>query len=425
MNEQIKEFHELMSKAGDYLESELSYSLSTISRYRWAWKEIKNYMILNKIERYDQKVETLLLQNRLGDRGIQKLSENERYIYHGSRMLTEFKSTGTITAPARSQRKEDSIFFDGAIGGAITGFLEHKRLKERLRVSTLYGYRQNLFPFLQYCNKNGIGSLEDIDLGFILGYLGQLNCRKKTVVQVTILALRSFMKYAYQQKLLAIDYSNKIPRYRSVNQPRLPSTYSKEEIERLIISVDKSNSLGKRNYAIILLAARLGLRASDISRLKFTELHWDTSTIEIMQVKTGKELVLPILPDVGNALIDYLKYGRPKSESPFVFLIAKAPYAQFHTSQVVTHVVQRAYKKAGIDVKGRKFGAHSLRHSLGFRMLEESTALPIISEVFGHQSTESTRYYLRIDLKSMRQCMLDVPPVPTSFYQQKGGVFYE
>jgi len=106
-------------------------------------------------------------------------------------------------------------------------------------------------------------------------------------------------------------------------------------------------------------------------------------------------------------------------------LTGRPPYAQFYTSQVVTHVVQRAYKKAGIDIKGRRFGAHSLRHSLGFRMLEESTALPVISEVLGHQSTESTRYYLRIDLKSMRQCMLDVPSVPNSFYEQKGGFFYE
>ena len=425
MNKQIKEFNELMSKAGDYLESELSYSLSTIARYRRAWKEIKNYMVLNDIEHYDQKVEVLVHKKKLGGLSIPKLSENERYLYHGSRMLTEFKSTGIITAPARSQRKEDSIVFDGAIGEIITRFLEHKRLEERLTVSTLYGYRRNLFPFLQYCNKNSIHSIKDIDQVFILEYLRQLDCRKKTVVQVTIIALRSFMKYAYQQKLLAIDYSNKTPRYRSINQPKLPSIYSKDEIEKLIYSIDRSSPIGKRNYAITLLAARLGLRASDISRLQFTELHWDTSTIEIRQVKTGKELELPILPDVGNALIDYLKYGRPKSESPFVFLIAKAPYAQFHTSQVVTHVVQRAYRKAGIDVKGRRFGAHSLRHSLGLRMLEESTALPVISDVFGHKSTESTRYYLRIDLKSMKQCMLDVPPVPTNFYEQKGGIFYE
>ncbi len=192
----------------------------------------------------------------------------------------------------------------------------------------------------------------------------------------------------------------------------------------MIGSVDRSSASGKRNYAIILIAARLGLRASDISRLKFDNLIWSSSTIEITQVKTGKELVLPLLPDVGNAIIDYLKYARPESDEPYVFLTERPPYGSFSTSNVVTHIVQRAFRKAGIDIKDRKFGPHSLRHSLGFRMLEQKTILPIISDVFGHQSTESTRYYLRIDLESMKQCMLDVPPVADNFYNQKGGYFY-
>jgi len=140
--------------------------------------------------------------------------------------------------------------------------------------------------------------------------------------------------------------------------------------------------------------------------------------------KTGKELVLPLLPDEGNAVIDYLRYARPESNEPYVFLTERPPYCPFPTSNVVTHVVQRAFRKAGVDTSGRKFGPHSLRHSLGFRMLEQNTVLPVISEVFGHQSTESTRYYLRIDLESMKQCMLEVPLVATSFYHQKGGMFY-
>lgn len=190
------------------------------------------------------------------------------------------------------------------------------------------------------------------------------------------------------------------------------------------MSAERFTATGKRNYAIILLAARLGLRASDICRLRFENLHWQTSSIKIEQYKTGKELILPILADVGNALIDYLKYSRPVSDEPFIFLTARLPYTPFPTSNVVTHVVQRAFVKAGIDIKSRRFGPHSLRHSLGFRMLEESTILPVISEVLGHKSTESTRYYLRIDLKSMKQCMLDVPAIAAGFYDQKGGVFY-
>ena len=130
------------------------------------------------------------------------------------------------------------------------------------------------------------------------------------------------------------------------------------------------------------------------------------------------------IPDVGNAIIDYLKYARPDSEEPYVFLTERPPHGSFNSSNVVTHVVQRAFIKAGIDINDRKFGPHSLRHSLGFRMLENNTVLPVISDVFGHESTESTRYYLRIDLQSMKQCMLDVPLVAENFYKQKGGYFY-
>ena len=108
-----------------------------------------------------------------------------------------------------------------------------------------------------------------------------------------------------------------------------------------------------------------------------------------------------------------------------MFLSARPPYGPFRSTNVVTHVVQRAYRRAGIAIEGKRFGPRSLRHTLASRMLEQHTILPVISEVLGHESSESTRYYLRIDLASLRQCMLDVPPVGASFYEQKGGAFYE
>ena len=232
------------------------------------------------------------------------------------------------------------------------------------------------------------------------------------------------MRYWHKQGLSQIDYSAKLPKYKSIQQTKLPSTYSKEEIEQLLNSVCRGSTTGKRNYAILLLAARLGLRASDIAYLKFAHLDWEQHRLSFHQIKTGRQLSLPILADVGNAIIDYLKYGRPCSPSPYVFLTARPPYGRFTTSNVVTHVVQRAFRKSGITTGTRRFGPHSLRHSLGFELLQRSTALPVISEVLGHKSTESTRYYLRIDLTSMQQCVLQVPQVPCSFYEQKGGVFY-
>ncbi len=425
MNKQIKDFNELISNAADYLEDQLFYASRTVDDHRRLWKRLRNFMALNGIQCYNQDVGKQFILFELKDRSIAELSANGRLLHKSIKMLTEFQEMGQIKIPPLPHK--EPIVFSGPIGDIITGFLDYKRVEERLSIISIHCYQRNLTRFLNYCNGKGIRSIRDINLAVILHFIGEIAHNKEICATVNVsvfTTLRCFMKYAFEQNLLAMDYSNKIPKYRSVIQPKLPSTYSKEEIENLILSVERSSPIGKRNYAIILIASRLGLRASDISRLKFENLHWSISTIEIKQFKSGKDLVLPLLPDVGNAIIDYLKYGRPKSEEPYIFLTERPPYGHFTTGNVVTHVVQRAFLNTGINIKGRRFGPHSLRHSLGFRMLEQSTVLPVISEVLGHENTESTRYYLRIDLESMRQCMLDVPLVPIDFYEQKGGYFF-
>ncbi len=423
MNKRDRDFNALISNAADYLKLKLGYTIWTIGHRKTNWNQIKKFMVSNGIKCYSEDVEKQILYYKFKDRNMRELSRTEKEFYNSVKMLSEFQVTGKIKVYPRMDRK--SFVFSGPIGEIVANFLSYKIVEQRLSTVRIHCYQRYLFQFLNHCNNKGIRSITEIDLAFILHYIGELDCKKGTPVYMIISTLRGFIKYAFDQKLLDVDYSIKIPKYRSVNQPKLPSTYSKEEIEKLIASVERSSAIGKRNYAIILIAAKLGLRASDISRLKFDNLHWDSSTIEINQYKTGKELTLPLLADVGNAIVDYLKYGRPLSDEPYVFLTGRPPHGHFPTSNVVTHVVQRAFRRAGIDIKDKKFGPHSLRHTLGFRMLQESIILPVISEVLGHESTESTRYYLRIDLKSMQQCMLEVPSVAIDFYMQKGGVFYE
>ncbi len=422
MIEKVKDFNLLISNATDYLKTQLRYHPCTINRHSRNWRWIRDFMNSKGINDYNQEVEKQILFYRFKHRNIKQLTPHEKEIHNSIKMMTEFALTGGIKVTPRMNRK--TFVFNGSIGALMLKFIDYKRTEQRLSRTRILCYERYLCRFLQYCNNKKVDRIKKIDLPFILHFIGNLDCSTGTTVNTIISSIRSFIKYAFDEKFLDVDYSGKIPKARSIDQLKLPSTYTKMEIEKLIGSVDRSSASGKRNYAIILIAARLGLRASDISRLKFDNLIWSSSTIEITQVKTGKELVLPLLPDVGNAIIDYLKYARPESDEPYVFLTERPPYGSFSTSNVVTHIVQRAFRKAGIDIKDRKFGPHSLRHSLGFRMLEQKTILPIISDVFGHQSTESTRYYLRIYLESMKQCMLDVPPVADNFYNQKGGYFY-
>ncbi len=422
MKEKVKDFNLLLSEVTDYLKTKLHYQPCTIEKHNATWRWIKQFMDSKHLKRYSPRVEKKILYHRFGHRNTTQLNRQEKTVHNGIKMLTEFAVTGAIKVMPRMDRR--TFVLDGSIGALMQQFIEYKKVECRLSLVRIRCYERYLYRFLQYCNKKKVYSIKKIDLPFILHFIGDLDCTKGTPVDTIICTVRNFIKYAFEEKYLKVDYSSKIPKARTIEQPKLPSTYTKLEIEKLITSVERSSASGKRNYAIILIAARLGLRASDIARLKFDSLRWDTNTIGITQVKTGKELVLPLLPDVGNAIIDYLKYARPESEEPHVFLTERPPHGSFTTSNVVTHVVQRAFRKAGIDINERKFGPHALRHSLGFRMLENNTVLPVISDVFGHESTESTRYYLRIDLQSMKQCMLDVPLVAENFYKQKGGYFY-
>lgn len=204
---------------------------------------------------------------------------------------------------------------------------------------------------------------------------------------------------------------------------KLPSVYNADEIGHIENRVEQSSTVGKRDYAMLLLATRLGLRSSDISGLTFGNLDWQHNLISLMQCKTKKIIELPLLTDVGEAIINYLKFGRPISDFQQVFLTASAPYRPVN-SRLINGVVSRKIIASGVDIKGRKFGPHAMRHTLASQLLRNGTSLPVISETLGHSDTQATMNYLRIDINSLMQCALDVPLVPINFYEQKGGVFY-
>jgi integrase len=423
MDKQLQDFNQLTSDTAEYLRSVHGFSTWTIGHYKGGWRIVREYMVARDIGHYRPSIGKKILSARFNNRSIRDLSSTEKQVYNSIVRLSEFQANGKIDLHPLIERRQ--FRFSGQLGKVISAFINHKTVNERLSLVRIWGYQRHLHTFFKYCQNHGVRSLSRVDLTFILQFIRQLGSWKGYPIYQMISMLRGFIKYTYDQKLLKVDLSQRIPKYRSVIQAKLPSTYSKEEICRLINSVDRSSSIGKRDYAIILLAARLGLRASDVSRLRFENIDWKASQIKIIQAKTGKELMLPLLADVGNAIIDYIRFGRPRSEEGQIFLTERPPYGHFPTSNIVTHIVQRAFRRAGIDTRDRRFGPHALRHSLGFRMLQESTILPVISEVLGHESSESTRYYLRIDLQSMQQCMLAVQPVKDGFYMQKGGVFYE
>jgi site-specific recombinase XerD len=412
-----KTYEQVTSQALICLKDKLSRADGTLHFYHCKWLPIKRYMQSQCINFINAEVCRECLSQKFGNRDYCTFSKNEKDTVKAFNVLIEFIESGTI------QSRKEATDFKGPIGELMINYLAFKT-SQRLSKHTIDEYEQHLFRFLRFLREKSVASINTVNQLHILNYIKSINPQTISLAHISIRTLRDFFKYLYAQGELDRDFSSMMPKDSYKAQAKMPSTYTVEEIEKLIAAVDRNNTAGKRDYAIILLAARLGLRASDIANLKFDNIFWEQNTINLSQYKTGIKLELPLLSEVGNAIIDYLKFSRPKSDEPFVFLCARSPFNPIHTS-VITKIVQNYFAKTGINTKYRRHGPHALRHSLAGRLLEKQTTLPVISEVLGHENTESTRFYLRIDLTSLRQCILEVPSVTPGFYSQKGGFFYE
>ena len=196
----------------------------------------------------------------------------------------------------------------------------------------------------------------------------------------------------------------------SKNLPTLKNaTATLRQLAKYLFREGIASAVGIRNHAMVLMAAQLGMRASDICGLEFENLHWEKSTVEFVTQKTGKATVLPLTADVGNAIIKYLKEVRPASSDSHVFLRMQAPYTKLNPAALHS-IVTKAFRDADIIVNpGRRHGPHSLRASLATSMLKNETPLPVISEALSHSTTDTTKIYLKVDMHHLRPLALDVP----------------
>jgi site-specific recombinase XerD len=307
----------------------------------------------------------------------------------------------------------------GEIGLQMEKLINHLH-SLRKSSTTIKNYELYLNRFLVYLNRSGVFNLNEIRERHILGFISTSENNKVNIVS----ALRVLFRFWSENQITDVDiFEDVLKNYKWVKREKIPSFFAVDDIQTIEKSVDRCSGVGKRNYAMLLLASRLGLRASDIAQLKFSNLDWETNEIRLTQYKTGNPISLPLLTEVGNAIVDYLRYGRFKSESQHVFISSRAPYIPA-TKSVVCSAIQEIISKSKVDTEGRHHGAHSLRHSLASCLLLNEVPMPIISETLGHAKTDTTMTYLRIDLSLLTKCTLPVPSISDDFYTQKGGVFY-
>ncbi len=213
-------------------------------------------------------------------------------------------------------------------------------------------------------------------------------------------SLRTFCPFLHAQGETKVNLAVAVPSVAHWRLSKLPKHLSVKQVNDLLKTCDCGTPIGKRDYAILLLLSRLGLRAGEAAFLRLEDIDWEGGEIRVCG-KSERQARLPLPADVGKALVDYLRYGRANHDSPFVFLRMMAPYGGLGGPSAVGSVVRRAMKKAGIT--GFPGGGHVLRHTLAKRMLEEKFTLFEISEVLRHKDLKTTAIYAKVDTDTLHK----------------------
>jgi len=387
---------------------QLGYSRRSLGRYRAIWRHLIEFSRQNKLgDEFSGDLAARFVQEyRVGDEEVDKPGEGwRRHIVFGVKALADFAQHGRIE---RARTDMEKIHLVLAMKKVLRDYEQYGKDRLQLRPATLQRRTRELTIFLDFLDSRKARALEQIqalDLSEFLSSRGRL---KPNTVSRIVSDVGSFLRFLTMRGILQKDLSVELPKVRVPRDASIPSVWDHELIIRLLRAIDRSSAKGKRDYAILLLACRLGLRAGDIRTLKLDHLHWEDSRIEITQSKTATPLSLPLTEEVGEALIDYLKSGRPKTAHREVFLKLNPPFDPFGGSNNLYDIVTYWRQLAGITFRTQqKRGMHSLRHTLATRLLEQGTPFQTIADILGHTTLESTRIYAKADVEALRGVALD------------------
>jgi site-specific recombinase XerD len=334
------------------------------------------------------------------------LSWSQGVIRRGLHILIQFQETSGF-------RLYEKRVEEPCIPSLLRQELEHYEAfcKRHLHhhLATLATRRHVLIGFFAFLGTQGVTSPGELQPAQLTAFIAQRARHVRPSSLATEVGdLRSFLRFLGMRGLVAQDLVAQARALRFSKEHRLPQVWPPETVEALLGSVDRSSSLGKRDYAILLLAARLGLRACDIRGLKLDNIQWDEARLTLTQSKTGRALSLPLSEELGQALIDYLRHARPRSPHREVFLKVRAPYEPFGPTNPLHAVVTATLRRANIALpQGAPHGLHSLRHTLATGLVQSGRPLESVAAILGHSSIESTRIYTHLDVDDLRSVALD------------------
>ena len=263
-----------------------------------------------------------------------------------------------------------------------------------------------LLRILSYLYKNNINDLNELKSEHITNFVNEVINKGNVSKRRNFYILRDFLNYLFIENILKEDLSIYVPKVKRKYKRKMPTYLSVEDVEKLLDSIPKERKVDIRNYTIILIAARLGLRVSDILNIKLKDIDWVNYKLNVIQPKTNNLNILPLSKEVGWTIIDYIKNSRPKCNNEYLFVKMKYPFEKMEQFSCF----HKYFEKANIEVNtGNKKGIHNLRHSFATKMLDSDIPIHIISSVLGHADINTTSStYIKIDLKNLKKVCLEI-----------------
>ena len=400
---------EMITEGLKQLLQENNYTPATIRFYEREWNKIQCFLTeeYGNTE-YDMERGLKYLENQYGF--ITKyndgtLSQQRVQLLRVVHMLEDYRLHQVLTRRYYASKNPITLnVYYSAVFMDYTNFLDSTELS----ASTVGHYKNISMVFMDYLQQRKIESAESITMATCNSYLKTLAGYSFKTIEQNVCGIRYFLRFLYSTEILAIDYAESIHMPAVSKSAKIPSAWKLDELKAMLATIDRNSPIGKRDYAMILLACVLGLRIGDIKNLRFQNFNWENKKLSLIQHKTHKPLTLPIPDAVGWAVIDYIKNGRPQYyETDHVFLKHMPPFNPIGNENHMQQQLVRYMRKAGIDQRTKKHsGFHSLRHSAGSMLLEMETPLPIITDILGHSASDVTAVYLKPDLKNLAECVL-------------------
>ncbi len=287
------------------------------------------------------------------------------------------------------------------------GYAQYLRDARALAKATIVNYVSLIRGFLRDRFGDGVVKLSRLNARDVVRYVQRqaphLHLKRAKLLTTS---LRSFLRYARYSGEVTLDLAAAVPVVANWSMSSVPRAIGANQVRQLLASIDRSTAIGRRDYAIVILLARLGLRSGEVAHLELDDIDWKAGQVSV-RGKRGRQTALPLPPDVGRAIANYLRRGRPHSTSRRVFLRGKAPIRGFLSQCAIGSIIRHRLLRTGIQAPTT--GAHQFRHALATQMLRHGASLNEIGDVLRHHNPQTTTIYAKVDIKALRRLALPWP----------------